>query len=117
MSNHAYRIIGYGTLLDSNGSIYNLIKIYNNYEITSWNGNWSPDSSKWSDEFKRYLNYEPDKEKNVYYMNMNDYLKFYSSTYILYWHKEYNYFFNKINITGINDPFTCCKITKYLKII
>ena len=42
---------------------------------------------------------------------MNDYLKFYSSTYILYWHKEYNYFFNKINIIGINDPFTCCKIT------
>ena len=111
LSNHAYRIIGYGTLLDSNGNIYNLIKIYNNYEITSWTGNWSPNSAKWSDEFKRYLNYDPDKEKNVYYININDYLKFYSSTYIVYLHKEYNYFFNKINITGINEPFTCCKIT------
>ena len=110
LSNHAYRIIGYGSLLDSDGNIFNLIKISNNYEITSWIGDWGPNSAKWSDEFKRYLNYDPDKEKNVYYMNINDYLKFYSSTYILYWHKEYNYFFEKINITGINEPFTCCKI-------
>ena len=110
LSNHAYRIIGYGSLLDSEGNIYNLIKIKNNYEITSWIGDWGLGSKKWSDEFKRYLNYEPDKEKNVYYIDINDYLKFYSSTYILYWHKEYNYFFQRINITGINQPFTCCKI-------
>ena len=110
LSNHAYRIIGYGTLLDSNGNLYKLIKIKNNYEITSWLGDWGPGSIKWSDEFKRYLNYNPDKEKNVFYININDYLKFYSNTYILYWHQGYNYFFNKINITGINEPFSCCKI-------
>ena len=110
LSNHAYRIIGYGTLLDSNGNLYNLIKIKNNYEITSWSGDWGPGSIKWSDEFKRYLNYNPEKEKNVFYININDYLKFYSNTYILYWHQGYNYFFNKINITGINEPFSCCKI-------
>ena len=110
LSNHAYRIIGYGTLLDSNGNLYNLIKIKNNYEITSWIGDWGPGSAKWSDEFKRYLNYNPDKEKNVFYININDYLKFYSTTYILYWHQGYNYFFKKINITGINEPFSCCKI-------
>ena len=110
LSNHAYRIIGYGTLLDSNGNLYNLIKIKNNYEITSWIGDWGPGSIKWSDEFKRYLNYNPEKEKNVFYININDYLKFYSNTYILYWHQGYNYFFNKINITGINEPFSCCKI-------
>ena len=110
LSNHAYRIIGYGTLLDSNGNLYNLIKIKNNYEITSWIGDWGPGSIKWSDEFKRYLNYNPEKEKNVFYISINDYLKFYSNTYILYWHQGYNYFFNKINITGINEPFSCCKI-------
>ena len=111
LSNHAYKIIGYGTLLDSNGNIYNLIKIYNKYEIINWIGDWSPGSAKWSDEFKRYLNYDPDKDRNVFYININDYLKFYSNTYILYWHKGFNYFFNKINITGINEAFTCCKIT------
>ena len=111
LSNHAYKITGYGTLLDSNGNIYNLIKIYNKYEITNWIGDWSPGSAKWSDEFKRYLNYDPDKDKDVFYININDYLKFYSNTYILYSHKGYNHLFNKINITGINEPFTCCKIT------
>jgi len=110
LSNQAYKIIGYGTLLDSNGNIYNLLKIYNKYEITSWIGDWSPQSAKWSDEFKRYLNYDPNKEKNVFYININDYINFYSSTYILYYHKEYSYFFHKINITGINEPFSYCKI-------
>ena len=111
LSNHAYKIIGCGTILDSSGNMHNLIKIYNEFDITNWIGDWSPYSSKWSDEYKRYLNYEPDKEKNVFYIDINDYLKFYSTTYILYWHKEYNYFCDKINITGINEPFTCCKIT------
>ena len=110
LSNHCYKIIGYGTLLDSNGNIYNLLKIYNTYEITSWIGEWSPGSTKWSDEFKRYLNYAPDKEKNVFYININDYINFYSTTYILYYHQEYSYFSQKIKITGINEPFTSCKI-------
>ena len=109
-SNHAYRIIGYGTLLDSNGNKYNLLKIYNKYKITSWMGNWSPYSSKWTPEFKKHLNYDPNKEKNVYYMDINDYLKYYSTTYILCWHKQYSYYSKKINISGINEPFTCCKI-------
>ena len=110
ISNHAYKIIGYGTLIDSEGNIYNLLKIYNEYEITSWIGDWGPGSAKWNNEFKRYLNYDPDKEINTFYININDYLKFYSTTYILCWHKEYNYFYEKISITGINEPFTCCKI-------
>ena len=110
LSNNAYKIIGYGTLLDSNGNIYNLLKIYNKYEITSWIGDWSPQSAKWSDEFKRYLNYDPNKEKNVFYININDYINFYSTTYILYYHKEYSYLTQKIKIAGINSPFTLCKI-------
>ena len=111
LSNHAYRIIGYGTIRDSNGNVYNLIKIYNEFQITSWMGNWSPYSSKWTHEYKKHLNYDPNKEKNIYYMDINDYLKYYSTTYILYWHKQYSYYSKKINISGINEPFTCCKIT------
>ena len=111
LSNHAYRLIGYATILDSNGNKYNLVKIYNNFQITSWLGNWSPFSSKWTPELKKHLNYDPNKEKNVYYMDINDYLKYYSTTYILCWHKQYSYFFKKINIRGINEPFTCCKIS------
>ena len=111
ISNHAYRLIGYGTILDSSGTKYNLVKIYNSFQITSWLGNWSPFSSKWTPELKTLLNYDPNKEKNVYYMDINDYLKYYSTTYILYWHKQYSYFYNKINISGINEPFTCCKIS------
>ena len=110
LSNHAYKIIGYGTLIDSNGNIYNLIKIYNNYEITSWIGDWGPGSKKWSDEFKKYLNYDPDKEKNVFYININDYINFYSTTYILYYRRSYFYFSQKIKIENINSPFTSCKI-------
>ena len=110
LSNHAYKIIGYGTLIDSNGNIYNLIKIYNNYEITSWIGDWGPGSKKWSDEFKKYLNYDPDKEKNVFYININDYINFYSTTYILYYHQSYFYFSQKVKIENINSPFTSCKI-------
>ena len=111
IGNHAYRIIGYGTILDTNGNKYNLIKIYNSFQITSWMGNWSPYSNKWTTEYKKHLKYEPDKEKNIYYMDINDYLKYYSTTYILYWHKQYSYYSKKININGINEPFTCCKIT------
>ena len=111
LSNHAYRLIGYGTILDSSGNTYNLIKIYNEFQNTSWMGNWSPYSSKWTNEYKKHLKYDPNKEKNVYYMDINDYLKYYSTTYILYWHKQYSYYFQKIKINGINEPFTCCKIT------
>ena len=110
LSNHAYRVVGYETLLDSNGNKYNLIKIYNSYQITSWMGNWSPFSKKWTNEFKKYLNYDPNKEKNIYYMDINDYLKYYSTTYILCWHKLYSYYSKKIKINGINESFTGCKI-------
>ena len=111
ISSHAYRIIGYGTLLDSNGNKYNLIKIYNKFQITSWMGNWSPHSSKWTAEFKKHLNYDPNKDNDIYYMDINDYLKYYSTTYILSWHKHYSYYSKKILISGINEAFTCCKIT------
>ena len=112
ISNHAYKIIGYGTILDSEGKKSNLIKIHNDYQITSWIGKWSPYSSIWTTEYKKHLNYNPEdpSEKNNYYMEINDYLKFYTTTYILYWHKNYNYFSRKIYIKGINEPFTCCKI-------
>ena len=111
LSNHAYRVIGYGTVLDSNGNKYNLIKIHNKFQITKWMGNWSPDSNKWTSEFKKHLNYDPNSDNDVYYMDINDYLKYYSTTYILSWHKQYSYYSEKINISGINEAFTCCKIT------
>ena len=111
LSNHAYRVVGYGTVVDSDGNKCNLIKIYNEFEITSWMGNWSPYSKKWTQENKKHLNYEPNKEPNIYYMDINDYLKYYSTTYILCWHKQYSYYYKKININGINEPFTCCKIS------
>ena len=111
ISNHAYNILGHGEIRDSKGKCYNLLKIFNPFHITTWIGNWSPDSSIWTNEYKKHLNYDPDKEKNVYWIEMSDYLKFYTTTYICYLHDNYYYKGQKINIGGINDIFTCAKIT------
>ena len=111
ISNHAYNILGHGEIRDSKGKCYNLLKIYNPFHITTWIGNWSPDSAMWTSEYKKHLNYDPDIEKNVYWLEMADYLKFYTTTYICYLFDNYYYTSKKINIGGINDIFTCAKIT------
>ena len=110
ISNHAYKIIGHGELRDSRGKAYNLLKINNPFLTTTWIGKWSPYSNMWTPQYKKHLNYDPDKEKDVYWIEMNDYLKYYTTTYICYLHDNYSYKSNKISIGGINDIFTCAKI-------
>lgn len=110
ISNHAYKIIAHGELVDPKGNQIKLLKIYNEFVTTSWNGNWSPYSLKWTSEYKKTLKYDPDSEKNTYWMNLNDYLKFYTTSYICYIHDDYYYSSKKIYIE-INSIFTCVKFT------
>ena len=58
----------------------------------------------------KHLKYNPDKEKNVYWIEMSDYLKFYTTTYICFYQDDCNYISKKIPIGGINNIFTCAII-------
>ena len=110
ISNHAYKILAHGTIRNSKGKTYNLLKIYNPFHTTTWTGNWSPYSSIWTNEYMKHLKYNPDKEKNVYWIEMSDYLKFYTTTYICFYQDDCNYISKKIPIGGINNIFTCAII-------
>jgi len=42
-----------------------------------WQGEWSDNSSIWTTELKQQLNWES-ADDGVFYMNWNDFLKYYS---------------------------------------
>ena len=110
ISNHAYKIVGHGEVRDSKGKLFCLLKIYNPFHTTTWTGKWSPYSKEWTNEFLKHLKYNPDKEKKYFWIEMNDYLKFYTTTYILFYHDQFNYKAKKIKQNGIHNVFTLCKI-------
>ena len=110
ISNHAYKIVGHGELRDSKGKLFCLLKIFNPFHTTTWTGKWSPYSKEWTNEFLKHLKYNPDKEKKYFWIEMSDYLKFYTTTYILFYFDEFRYKAKKIKQNSIHNVFTLCLI-------
>ncbi len=67
-----------------------LLKLRNPWGNNEWSGDWSDNSKKWTPELMKKLNFKSGND-GTFYMKYEDYLKFYTTTYISKIHD--NYFF------------------------
>lgn len=111
VSNHAYTILEVAEISDLKGDKTQLLRVRNPWGRNEWQGDWSDKSTKWTEELKTMLNYT-DAEDGIFWIALNDYLKFYTSTHILHERDGFNYecgkySFNKgqeFNLFKINIP-------------
>ncbi|KAI5616703.1 hypothetical protein C0J50_23632 [Silurus asotus] len=77
VAGHAYTITGV-TMVTSNGNQVQLVRLFNPWGETEWNGNWSDGSQTWmtisEEERKKYRNNVEDGE---FWMSMEDFCKCY----------------------------------------
>ena len=94
ITNHSYTVIDTGELTEPNGKKIRLLKIRNPWGTNEWTGEWSDSSSKWTPEYRKLLNCE-EAEDGTYFMDYEDFTKFYTSTHICRIHDDYNFLSNK----------------------
>ena len=91
---HAYSHLGHVTLSDGT----RLIKCRNPWGSESYHGPWSDQSDKWTDAFKKEVNFEA-QDDGIFFMELSDYYAHVADTTISFdtsnWHHAY--------FLGLND--------------
>lgn len=95
LKNHAYSVIEILELKTRDGDIQNLLKIRNPWGSLEWNGDWSDESPLWTEDLKKQAGFVL-REDGYFYMNFEDFLKFFVTTYICTHENIYNYNYKKI---------------------
>ena len=90
ITNHAYSVIGTAVLKKPNGNEIQLIKMKNIWGTNEWIGDWSDNSLKWTQEFKKAVGLQ-EKEDGIFWMSYDDYLQFYTTTHVAQIHSDYHY--------------------------
>ena len=106
ITNHAYSVIGTAVLKKPNGNEIQLLKMKNIWGTNEWIGDWSDQSLKWTQEFKKEVGLQ-NKEDGVFWMSYDDYLQFYTTTHIAQVHSDYTY---KVVKMKNREPQNYCKI-------
>ena len=106
ITNHAYSVIGTAVLKKPNGNEIQLLKMKNMWGTNECIGDWSDQSLKWTQEFKKAVGLQ-NKEDGVFWMSYDDYLQFYTTTHIAQVHSEY--FYNVLKLKNRN-PQNICRI-------
>ena len=110
ITNHAYTVIQTAVLRKTNGSEIKLLKMMNVWGTNEWVGDWSDNSSKWTQEFKKEVGLEQ-KEDGIFWMSYEDYLQFYTTTHICKIHPDYEYNTTKFKSSKANnDPLNLSKV-------
>ena len=104
ITNHAYSVIGTAVLKKPNGNEIQLLKMKNMWGTNEWIGDWSDESLKWTQEFKKAVGLQ-NKEDGVFWMSYDDYLQFYTTTHIAQVHS--NYFYNVLKLKNRNSQNLC----------
>ncbi len=71
-------------------TVERILKLRNPWGQGEWKGDWSDKSSLWNDELRSKLKVY-DQEDGVFYMNYNDFCKYYSDCQICYYHDGFKY--------------------------
>lgn len=110
ITNHAYTVINSAVLKKSNGAEIKLLKMKNIWGTNEWVGDWSDNSSKWTQEFKKEVGLEP-KQDGIFWISYEDYLQFYTTTHICKVHPNYDYTTQKIKASkSNNEPLNLSKV-------
>ena len=94
ITNNGYLILDVKTVKNQTGDDVTLIKMKNLLSNVEWTGDWGDNSLKWTEESKDTVNFYK-KEDGVFWMSSNDFLQFFSNTFICQNFPNYSYFFLK----------------------
>ena len=100
--------------LHSNHSegVTRLVKLRNPWGKGEWKGAWSDGDHKWSPSLKRQLKVE-NKEDGIFFIDYNDFCKFYSDFQVCYFQDGYKYSALKVeNVEKTENVFLQFQITK-----
>jgi hypothetical protein len=75
---HHYSIIDSARVKDSNGKEHEICKIRNPWGDYEWSGNWSDESSLWTEELREKYKVEKSND-GCFWMSWLDILKYFSS--------------------------------------
>ena len=110
ITNHAYTVINSAVLKKSNGAEIKLLKMKNMWGTNEWVGDWSDNSSKWTQEFKKEVGLEQ-KQEGIFWISYEDYLQFYTTTHICKIHPNYEYATKKFKSSKANnEPLNLSKV-------
>ena len=79
---HAYTLLA-GKSYETEDEFIDLIKVRNPWGEGEWNGDWSDKSKKWTEELKEYFEVVK-KEDGIFWISVDDYVKYFASTSICY---------------------------------
>ena len=94
--NHSYNILS----VKSHGDL-KLIYMQNKFGGYEWQGDYSDNSTQWTDELKQVFNYN-NCEDGKFYIKCEDYYKFFPNTYVLKYTEDYFYTFTKFIQTSLD---------------
>ena len=80
VSSHAYTLMNLYELKEEG---LKLVKLRNPWGEKEFIGDWSDKSSKWTDEIKKKVDFEEDKDDGIFYMSYDDFVKYYEILEIL----------------------------------
>ena len=80
ISNHAYTLINLYELPEEN---LKLVKLRNPWGEREFIGDWSDKSSKWTEQIKKKVCFEEEKDDGIFYMSFDDFIKFYNIVEVL----------------------------------
>ena len=101
---HAYTIVSAYEYKD-----IRLLKLRNPWGSYEWSGDYSDKSEKWDDELKKFVNFE-NKDDGIFFMKIEDFLKYFPYTFICKYKNNYHYEYKKFEQEN-RDDFIACKFT------
>ena len=107
VTNHAYSVID-TVVLKQNETEVKLLKIKNIWGTNEWKGDWSDNSGKWTDNFRKTVGLEI-KQDGIFWMAYEDFIQFYTSTHICQIHDDYTYTCKKVPVSN-EEAFNVVKI-------
>ena len=94
------------------GSVSRLIQLRNPWGKGEWKGAWSDNDRRWTRSLEREFNLEK-KEDGIFFMDYDDFVKYYSDFQVCYYHDKYKYSALKIdNIKKSENVFLTFEIRR-----
>ena len=107
VTNHAYNVID-TVVLKQNETEVKLLKIKNSWGTNEWKGDWSDNSGKWTENFRKVVGLEI-KQDGIFWMAYEDFIQFYTSTHICQIHDDYTFVSKKVPVSK-DEAFNVVKI-------
>lgn len=93
---HAYTVLDAREISSQRGS-ERIVLLRNPWDTFEWKGAWSSESNLWTEDLRAELNYPKDEDPSLFWMNIEDYQKYFPVTWVCKYKKDNNYYSVKLD--------------------